>query len=154
MSAQATFDERRERFSTVIATFGECGPLAIGLVALRGLALGLLFWYGAVTRLHVGAGELAFLALIVLALVVTGAAWCGYGHCFARRAGTDVVNALQWDAVSWGLLAPYPLGLVLPVWIGSPSRMAFVALALWSLAKILIAARFVPTVRGGVLKFR
>jgi len=153
MSAQATFDERRERFSTVIATFGECGPLAIGLVALGGLALGLLFWYGAVTRLHVGAGELAFLASLVLGLAVTAAAWYGYGHYFARRAGTDVVNALQWDAVSWGLLATYPLGLVLPVWIGSPSRMAFVALALWSLAKILIAARFVPTVRDVLVTF-
>ena len=153
MSAQAAFDERRERFSTVITTFGECGPLAIGLVALGGLALGLFFWYGAVTRLHVGAGDLALLGSLLLGLAVTAAAWYGYGHYFARRAGIDVVNAMQWDAVSWALLATYPLGLVMPVWIGSPSRMAFVALALWSLAKMLVAARFVPTVRDVLVTF-
>jgi len=147
MSAQAAIDERRLRFSTVSETFSACGPLAIGLVVLGGLSLGLLLWYAAITRLHVGSGEPAFLGSLTLGVVLAAAAWYGYGHYFARRAGIDVVSAMQWDAVSWAFLATYPLGLVMPVWIGSPSRMAFVALALWSLAKLLVASRFVHTVR-------
>jgi len=153
MSAQVTFDERRTRFSTASETFSACGPLAIGLVALGGLSLGLLLWYAAVTRLHAGSSELAFLGSLVLGVALAGAAWYGYGHYFARRAGTDLVTAMQWDAVSWALLATYPLGLVMPVWIGSPSRMAFVALALWSLAKVLVASRFVHTVRDVLVTF-
>jgi hypothetical protein len=153
MSVQATLDERGQRLSTIVTTFGECGPLAIGLVALGGFALGLLFWYAAVTRLHVGSGEAAFVAAVVTGLALSFTAWYGYGRYFARRAGLDVASAMQWDAVSWALLAVYPLGLVMPVWIGSPSRMAFVALALWSLAKILVAARFVPTMRDVLVTF-
>ena len=153
MSAQVTFDARSRRFATAVTTVGECGPLAIGLVALGGLALGLLLWYAAVTRLHIGAGEAEFSAALVLGLAIAFTAWYGYGRYFARRAGLDVVTAMQWDAFSWALMAIYPLGLVMPVSIGSPSRVAFAAFALWSLAKILVGARFVPTVRDVLVTF-
>jgi hypothetical protein len=153
MSAQATFDERRERRSTILETIVDCGPLATGLVALGGIALGLLLWYGAATRTHLGFNELSFVVCELLGLSIAGVTWYAYGQYFARRAGTSVTNAMQWDAVSWALLATYPLGLIAPVWIGSPSRMAFAALALWSLAKILIAARFVHTVRDVLVTF-
>jgi hypothetical protein len=153
MAVHVALEERRQRLSAIIETIGDCGPTAIALVALGGIALGLLLWYGAVTRLHVGFGELTFLLALVAGLLLAGSLWYAYGEYFARRAGIDVVTAMQWDAIAWALLAIYPLGLVMPVWIGSPSRMAFIAFALWALAKTLIAARFVHTVRDVLITF-
>jgi len=114
---------------------------ARSLLPRRGVALGLLFWYAAATRLHTGSGEAAFVGAVGFGVAVSFAAWYGYGRYFARRTGLDVVAALQWDAVSWALLA---LGAVVtfysPVfglwfiligyYIGRAGRLSFVQL-LW-----------------------
>jgi hypothetical protein len=156
MSAQATFDERdTERRSTVFETLKACGPLAIALVAIGGVALGLLFWYVAVTRVALAATltELTFVAALTLGLAVAVSGWYLYGQYFARRAGVDLITAMQWDSISWGLIAIYPLGFIAPVSLANPSRMAFAAVALAALVKILIAARFVHTVRDVLMTF-
>jgi hypothetical protein len=155
MSAQATFDERNTGRSSVFETFKACGPLAIALVAIGGIALGLLFWYVAVTCVAAAADltELTFVVSIGLGVLLAGGAWYAYGHYFARRAGIGVITAMQWDAISWAAVAIYPIGFIVPVSLANPSRMAVAAIALAALAKVLIASRFVHTVRDVLMTF-
>ena len=51
------------------------------------------------------------------------------------------------------MLSLYPLAFVLPVSVVTPARASFAALALFALVKVLVAARFVPTVRDVLVTF-
>jgi Gpi18-like mannosyltransferase len=156
MSAQATFEEspanrRLRAFESVAA----CGPLYALLVAAGGAALGFFLWYVLVT--HVVRTEAASDVLFVVALLVgvagAFAGWLAYGHYFARRAGAGLLAAMRWDAISWATLVLFPLGLALPVALGSPSRSAAFAGGAFALVKLLVAARFVHTVRDVLVTF-
>ncbi|GAC1307154.1 MAG: hypothetical protein NVSMB21_10730 [Vulcanimicrobiaceae bacterium] len=142
---------RVRAFESIVAS----GPLAIALVVVGGLGVGTALWYAALT--HLGRSDAAAEAVLVLALLagVCGAfaGWYAYGGYFARRAGIDVAAALRWDAPSWAALALYGVGLVAPVAYGGPSRAAAAAVALFALAKIAVAARFVHTVRDVLTTF-
>jgi hypothetical protein len=155
MSAQAAFEERRDvPRSTVLGTALAAGVPSLAAVAVGGSSLGFLLWYAAVTRLNGAVGvDATFVAALVAGLALAFAGWYGYGLYFSRRAGVERPAALQWDALSWLALAVYPLAFVLPLSVVTPSRASFAALALWALAKLLVAARFVPTVRDVLLTF-
>jgi Mannosyltransferase (PIG-V) len=152
MSAQATFDEPRStRRATFLREVAAAGPLPSLGVALGGLALGLFLWYGASTHLHRAAAAAGSSAGLIVAfaagIALAALAWYAYGHYFARRAGVGLATALRWDALSWALLSVYALGFALPVAIVTPARAAFIAVTLFSLSKLFVASRFVPTVR-------
>ncbi|MFY9779843.1 MAG: mannosyltransferase family protein [Candidatus Baltobacteraceae bacterium] len=156
MSAQATFQEgaanrRLRAFENVAA----CGLLSSLLVAAGGAALGFFLWFVLVTRVARSAdhSEVLFLAALLLGLAGAFGGWILYGHYFARRAGVGVVAAMRWDAVSWATLVLFPLGLALPVALGSPSRSAAFAAGAFALVKVLVAARFVYTVRDVLITF-
>jgi hypothetical protein len=155
MSAQATYsDGGAQRRFGVADTIVACGPLSIVLVALGGAALGFFLWYA--TIIQFGARSLwdpMLLAAMVLGIGATFLAWQWYGSYFARRAGIGLITALRWDAWSWASLVSFGLGFVLPVQIGTPARAAGLAVALFSLLKILVAARFVHTVRDVLITF-
>ncbi|MBD5603654.1 MAG: glycosyltransferase family 39 protein [Candidatus Eremiobacteraeota bacterium] len=156
MSAQATFSNtsapRRVR---ALETIAACGPVALALVGIGGLAFGIFVWYAAITHLRAGntVSEIALLASLALGVCVVFGAWYAYGHYFARRAGVGLVTALRWDAPSWSTFVLYPLGLFAPIWLGSPARSAGIVVALFSLVKLLVAARFVHTVRDVLTTF-
>ena len=155
MSAQAAFEERRDvPRSTVLGTALAAGVPALAAVALGGLSLGFLLWYAAVTRLNWPLGvDATFVAAMLGGLILAFAGWYGYSSYFARRADVSSPVALQWDALSWALVGVYPLAFVVPLSVVTPSRASFAALALWALVKLLVAARFVPTVRDVLLTF-
>jgi Gpi18-like mannosyltransferase len=156
MSAQATFSEgsARRRFRA-LETFAACGPLAILLTGFGGLAVGFFLWYTAIAHLPAGAAtdETPLLVALLAGELVTFAAWYAYGHYFARRANVGLVTAMRWDAPSWAALAIYGSGFVLPVGIASPSRSAALAVSAFCLVKVLVASRFVHTVRDVLATF-
>jgi Gpi18-like mannosyltransferase len=156
MSAQATFQEgaangRLRAFGDVAA----CGPLYSVLVGAGGVALGFFLWFALVT--HVGRNEgrndLFFVAALLAGVAAAFGGWLLYGRYFARRADVGLVTALRWDAVSWAMLVLFPLGLSLPVALGNPSRSAAFAGGAFALVKLLVAARFVHTVRDVLITF-
>jgi hypothetical protein len=154
MSAHATFSEggARRRFLR-LETIAACGPLATTLVVTGGAAMGFSLWYAAITRLGDGALlEGGFVLAIVAGVALALAAWSAYGAYFARRAGIGVTTAMRYDAWSWATLSVGAAGILLPLDIG-PSRSVAIAGGLFALVKILIAARFVHTVRDVLSTF-
>jgi len=156
MSAQATFTEgsARRRFR-LIETLAACGPLSLLLVLFGGVALGFFLWYAAITHLGPRSTESETLMAVALVggIIATFVGWYGYGSYFARRANVGIVTALRWDAPSWAMLPLYGLGFILPVGIASPARSAALAVGAFALLKVLVAARFVHTVRDVLITF-
>lgn len=155
MSAQAAFSGAvRHRFPA-LDTMVRCGPLALGLVLLGGLALGAGLWYAALTRFEAPASvaEPAFVVAMLLGVALAFGSWFAYGGYFARRAGISLRTALRWDAPAWAALAVSGAGLVMPVAYGGPTRAAALAAGLFALVKLLVAARFVHTVRDVLVTF-
>jgi hypothetical protein len=156
MSAQATFSEGSARRPfRVLETLVACGPLAILLVLFGGVALGFSLWYAAITHLEAGwtESETLLIASLLAGVLATFVGWYGYGAYFARRSDVGLVTALRWDAPSWAALSLYGLGFVLPVEVASPARSAALAAGGFALIKILVAARFVHTVRDVLVTF-
>jgi hypothetical protein len=155
MSAQATFTREAARRRTLpLETITACGPLAIALVATGGAALGFFVWYAALPHLRVGfALEAGFAAALAIGIVVAFAAWTAYGVYFARRAAVDVRTALRFDAWSWASLAVGAGGILLPIGALSPGRFAALAVGLFALVKVVVAARFLHTVRDVLTTF-
>ncbi len=154
MSAQATFPKgrARSRFRD-LETLAACGPLALLLVLFGGVSAGFALWYFAVSHAGHEANEALLILCVFGGVAATFVAWYGYGSYFARRANVGIVTALRWDAVSWAALSTYVLGFVSPVGILSPSRSAALAAALFAFLKILVASRFVHTVRDVLITF-
>ncbi len=156
MSAQATFslERARRRFGT-FENIAACGPLAVLSVTVGGLAVGAFLWYAGVTHADFGpaASDAAFVAALGVGLVGVFTLWYGYAAYFARRADVGLVTALRYDAPTWGAFAIAAVGLVSPIAVGSPARLAAIALGVFVLAKIGVAARFVPTVRDVLVAF-
>jgi len=155
MSAQAVLSGALRTRLGAFETMAASGPLAPAFVFAGGLAVGAAIWYAAVA--HVGAStlaaEAAFVVSLAIGIVAAFAAWYAYGSYFARRAGVDVATALRWDALSWAALVFYVAGLVVPVHYGGPARAAALAVALFAIVKVLVAARFVHTVRDVLITF-
>jgi hypothetical protein len=156
MSAEATYSKgRTSRYFGAVETVAACGPLAVALVGIGGFAFGFFLWYTALTQLGDGPGLWVPLLVVCLfaGMVSTFVGWYAYGVYFARRAGVGVITAMRWDAWSWASFATFGLGFVLPVHYGTPAHATALAVGLFSLAKILIAARFVHTVRDVLVTF-
>jgi len=154
MSAQATFPKgsARSRFRA-FETLAACGPLASALVLLGAVAVGFALWYTVVSHVGHGTSEPLFVLTMLAGIAATFVAWFAYGSYFAARANVGVITAMRWDAASFASIAAYGLGFIAPVGIVTPSRGAALAIALFSLIKILIAARFVHTVRDVLITF-
>jgi len=156
MSAQATFSVERtgHRFRS-LENIAACGPLAMSWVTIGGLAGGAFLWYAAVTHVALGpaATDAALLVALAVGLAAVFALWYGYAAYFARRADVGLITALRYDAPTWAAFAVAAVGLVSPIALGSPARLAAIALGLFVLGKIGVAARFVPTVRDVLVAF-
>lgn len=155
MSAQATFQKggARGRFRGIEA-LAACGPLPLALVALGGLGIGFFLWYSAVSRFGTGTFmDAGFVVAMLSGTALAFGGWYAYGAYFARRSGVDLTRALRSDAWSWAALVLYAAGLVLPVGLASPSRGAAIAVGLFALVKLFLAARFVDTVRDVLVTF-
>jgi hypothetical protein len=155
MSAQSTVPQgRARRRLRSLETLAACGPLALGFVGLGGVTLGLGFWYAVSTNVHgLAGGELGLLLGLGLGLVVAFGGWYAYGTYFARRAGLDEIRALRWDAPSWAVFSVAGLGLVVPGPLENPSRAFAIGAGVFALVKLLVAARFVRTVRDVLTTF-
>ena len=155
MSAQASLPDRgRPRF-LALERIVASGPFALLAVLVGGLSFGVFLWYAAVVRFGdvPGVSEGTLAVALVVGVLAVGTGWYAYGSYFARRAGIDVVTALRWDAPSWAAFALYGVGLVLPLTYGGQARAAAYAIAAFGLLKVLVAARFVPTVRDVFVTF-
>ncbi len=154
MSAESTFPKGRARSRyRPLETAVACGPLALASVALGGLSLGVSLWYARVAYRGSAGSEVALIFALVVGLAAAFAMWYGYGTYFARRAGIEQLRALRWDAPSWATLLLAALGLIAPGPLGGPSRAFAVGLAFFALVKLLVAARFVRTVREVLATF-
>ncbi len=155
MSAQAMGSLDRVRHFRPLEDIAACGPLGIAGVALGGVGVGAYLWYAAVTRELLGgiASDAALLAALVVGVGGVFALWYAYAAYFARRADIGIVTALRWDAPSCAALIVAVAGLVVPLAAGTPSRFAALAVALFGLVKLGVAARFVHTVRDVLVTF-
>ncbi len=137
-----------------LETLVACGPPALAAVAVGGVALGLGIWYVVATHLEgLAAAELGLVFGLLVGLATAFGGWYAYGTYFARRAGVDEIRALRYDAPSWAVFAVAGFGLVLPGPLESPSRAFAIGVALFALVKLLVAARFVRTVRDVLTTF-
>jgi len=146
MSAQAILTRVEARFLEAVPA---CGAGASLLVALGGLSLGFLIWYEMVARIS-GIDRLldvGFAAALALGLIAAFAGWCFYGAYFARRCDVALVHAMRPDALSWAMLAVLPLGVVQPFLAIPMGHLAALAVGLWALVKLIVAARCNQTVR-------
>ena len=155
MSAQATLPRERTAGDLAIGRMRAAGLPALGAVTVAGVALGTFVWYAALTQSASArlAVEATFLVAIAVGVVATFALWYGYSIYVARRAAIDVGTSLRYDAISWAAFAIAAVGLVAPAAFGSPSRAFSVALACFAIVKLLVAARFVHTVRDVLTTF-
>jgi mannosyltransferase PIG-V len=131
------------------------GLPAFGAVGISGLTLGFFVWYAmALSRPH-SAAFLDLTFLLALAAGVAGAfgAWLGYGRYFARRTHLNPTTALQYDALSWSALVLLWATLLPPSGANGTARAAAVAVAVFLLVKLGVAARFNRTVRDVAVTF-
>ncbi|HEY4438890.1 MAG TPA: mannosyltransferase family protein [Candidatus Elarobacter sp.] len=141
--------------TSLTAALAAVGAPAVVAVAIAGASVGFFLWYGiALTRPH---GELYLDLTLPLALAVgiggCTAGWLWYGHYFSRRAHVDETTALQYDALSWAALVLL-WGTLLPPTGGHGTGFAgAVAIGLFVLVKLVVAARFNQTVRDVALTF-
>lgn len=156
MSAQATLPKgtARRAFGSLDAVVA-CGPLAPCLVACGGIGIALFLWCAAMTRSETlsAAPGLAMILALPIGLALAFAGWMSYGTYFARRGGIDATTALRWDAISWAALGLYAFAPFVPVSIGTPARAAGLSIAAAALVKLLVAARYVYTVRDVLVTF-
>jgi hypothetical protein len=131
------------------------GPVAAGFVGAGGLSLGFALWLAAAAAglIPRAVDDVSFLGFLAFGACAALAGWYAYSSYFARRTGATLGTALTWDAVSWGLLIVFPFLVLQAFYPLSLGRSAFVAVALWSLAKLAAAARFNRTVRDVTVTF-
>jgi hypothetical protein len=146
----ATLRSRSLRLDELLAP----GWAPLVAVAAAGLTLGLFAWYVAIVPLHSAVvAQIGLLAAAPAGIVVTIAAWVGYARYFSRRAGTTLVRSLQYDALAWLPFLLLWLTFVLPPQVTHGAGLFLVAVALFCVVKVLIAARFNQTVREVLLDF-
>jgi Gpi18-like mannosyltransferase len=156
MSAQATYVRAGSRRGfAAFETIANCGVFPVAFVAIGGIGVGLFLWYTAIGYLGTSPlrSNLALVAGLVVGLAIAFGGWYLYGNYFARRAGTDVRRAMRWDSASWLSLGLFPLGLLFPLPGLAPAHAAGLCAFLFSFWKLLVAARFVHTVRDVLVTF-
>jgi hypothetical protein len=130
------------------------GWAALVAVTVAGFSLGFFVWYAVLLPLHnAGSGDLGLLLSVATGPIVALALWIGYARYFSRRAGTTLVRSLQYDALTWLPFWLVWLTFVLPPQYTHGSGLFLISAALFSIGKVLIAARFNQTVREVLLDF-
>ena len=156
MSAQATYVRGRSRRGfAAFETMADCGILPVAFVAIGAIGIGLFLWYTSLGYLGTTPlrSDLALVVGLLLGVVVAFGGWYAYGNYFARRAGTEVRKSLRWDSLSWLSLGLFPAALLFPIPGLSPAHAAGLSAFLFSFWKLLVAARFVHTVRDVLVTF-
>ena len=138
-----------------LAALFSAGVLPALMVGLAGLSLGFFAWYIAVSQSVrlLGLSELVFVLALPAGVATALAAWLAYASYFARRAGIDRARALRFDAACWAMLLILWLGIVQPSPLFTSGRVFAIALAMYALMKVAIAARFNQTVREVSITF-
>jgi Gpi18-like mannosyltransferase len=128
---------------------------ALVAVSAAGVTTGFFAWYALISRAQHGAIflELSFLLLLSGGLVAALAAWLTYARYFAHRAGTPFPKALRLDAISWTALLIMWLGLLAPIGANAGGRSIAVAVGMFALLKVIVAAYCNRTVRDVALTF-
>jgi hypothetical protein len=137
------------------ALIAAVGRPAVAAVGVAGLSVGFFAWYAVALRSPHHAAYLDVTLLLALAAGLVGvyASWLAYGRYFARRASVDEVVALRYDAVSWSTLVLLWGMLTPPTGGHGTEAWAAVAIGLFVLAKIVVAARCNATVRDVAITF-
>ncbi len=149
-------DIRSRSSHTRSLDFGEIyvGPLAALVVLLAGATLGFFFWYGAIVPAHsTTLSELGLLVAVPIGAFLAYVTWRGYGRYFSRRAGIKLAHSLRYDAITWLPIFALWLSFVFTPYVASSSRLFAIAIALFCIGKVLIAARFNQTVRQVLVDF-
>ncbi len=123
-------------------------------VSVAGLTVGFFIWLHGILPTHHGAIGSATLPLTTLGgaiLAVWG--WIAYAKYFARRAGIKFDRALQYDALTFAPFLLLWLSFVLPLTLTHGTRLLAILALLFTVAKVLIAARFNATVRDVLVDF-
>ena len=128
---------------------------AVVAVACGGATAGFFGWYALIMRGPRGAAflDLSFLGFLALGIAGTLFLWSTYAGYFARRTNLTEVEALRWDAISWALLVVMWAAFVSSLGANADGRAVALAIGLWGLAKVLVAARFNRTVRDVLITF-
>ena len=128
---------------------------AVITVALAGVTGGFFAWYAYLT--HGPHRPLPLEASLVLAVIVGPlvaiALWDAYARYFAQRTDISYATALHWDVPSWSALVLLWLIVLSPAGLSAQGRAIGIAFALFGAAKLLVAARFNPTVRDVLVTF-
>jgi hypothetical protein len=128
---------------------------AVIAVAVAGLTVGFFAWYALISRAPHGPIFLEATFLAALALGIGGAlgAWHFYANYFSRRTDIPYATALRYDAITWVPLVLMWAAFVSPIAASATGRAIALAIGLFVLAKISIAAYFNHTVRDVSLTF-
>ncbi|HEY6325857.1 MAG TPA: mannosyltransferase family protein [Candidatus Cybelea sp.] len=130
------------------------GWTALVAVALAGLTLGFFAWYALIVPSHHGAiGELGLLVCTAGGIALALAAWMAYARYFSRRAGITLERALRYDALTWPPFLILWVTFFVAPQLTHGARLFLVAIALFCVGKVLIAARFNQTVREVLIDF-
>ena len=131
------------------------GLPAVAAVGIAGLTVGFFLWYAVALRGPHGAAYLDVTWALSFVIGIAGvyAGWIAYGRYFARRAKVDETTALQYDAISWTALILLWGLLLAPSGGHGTGRAAALAVGVFFLAKLVIAARFNQTVRDVAITF-
>lgn len=135
--------------------FSAGGPLGTAIVGFGGLSAALFAWYAYLTaRPHAGfILELTLLAALVLGPILGFGLWERYARYFSRRCEIPYARAVRWDILPWSGLWLLWLTLATPSGTGSTGRIALLAIGVFCLLKLLIAAKFNSTVRDVLVTF-
>lgn len=141
---------RAVRFGELLAP----GPAPVAAIVLAGVTIGFFAWYSLIVPLHDGAiSQLGLLAAIPAGALFGIVVWAAYARYFSRRAGITMARSLRYDALTWLPFFVLWLTFVLPPQLTHGARLLLVAIALFAIAKVAIAARFNQTVRDVLVDF-
>ncbi len=139
----------------ILAELTSAGTLPLAVVAAAGVTLGFFAWLLLIVPRH--DAMLSNVGLLASLVVTTGIvlfAWDVYAKYFSRRAGITFARSLQYDAITWAPFTLLWLTFVLSPYVTRGGSTVFaVALGLFAIAKVFIAARFNQTVREVSIDF-
>jgi Gpi18-like mannosyltransferase len=148
----AVWAQARSKPSAFAAAVGWPAIVAVGVA---GLSVGFSLWYALALRGPHGAAflDVTFPGALVLGLLGVYGLWLAYGRYFSRRTHINEVVALRYDAVSWSALVLLWGVLLSPSGSHGTDAVVPIAVLVFIVAKIAIAARFNRTVRDVALTF-
>ena len=128
---------------------------AVATVVCAGISAGFFTWYGYLT--HGPHRVLLLEASLVVALIagplVALGLWDAYARYFAHRTDISYASALRWDVPAWASLVLLWMILAAPSGVSTQGRAIALAAAAFCVIKLLVAARFNPTVRDVLVTF-